>query len=72
MAEMPALGGRRARALITHTEKAKRNPPINPHPSADTNVKGRIKSSIILEDLILRVHAPPFTARSLERLRALA
>src|SRR5215472_5057461 len=43
---LPAAG-RRARACITATEKAKKSPAINPHPSAVTNVTVNRKSSTI-------------------------
>jgi hypothetical protein len=39
IAAIPSAEGRRARAFITEVEKAKKSPPINPHPSAVTSVK---------------------------------
>src|SRR5262245_40330810 len=45
IAAMPPAAGRRARACITATEKAKKSPAINPHPSAVTNVTVNRKPS---------------------------
>src|SRR5262245_9631268 len=47
IAAMPPAAGRRARACITATEKAKKSPAINPHPSAVTNVTVNRKPSTI-------------------------
>ena len=45
MALMALLGGRRPRAFITNTEKAKKTPPTTPQPSAATAVRtGRDRS----------------------------
>ena len=47
MAAMPWADGRRARALITETEKAKKRPAINPQPSAATSAMEKTKPSTI-------------------------
>src|SRR6187551_1106680 len=45
MAAIPSRAGRRARAFITATEKAKKNPAISPQPSAVASVKAKSKLS---------------------------
>ena len=47
IAAMPSAEGRRARAFMTEIEKAKKSPPINPHPSAVISVNVKSKLSII-------------------------
>jgi hypothetical protein len=47
IAAMPGAAGRRARALITQAEKAKKNPLISPQPRAETNVSTNSRRSII-------------------------
>ena len=48
MAAMPSADGRRARAFITETEKAKKSPAINPQPSAATSVMVKSKPSTVV------------------------
>src|SRR5262249_10529352 len=56
--------GRRARACITATEKAKKSPAINPHPSAVTNVKVKRKpSTIAIKPPTDRCPTPKLTCR---------
>jgi hypothetical protein len=58
MAAMPSADGRRARAFITQTEKAKKSPAIKPHPSAATSPKVKSKVSVIAKGF-LRITRQP-------------
>jgi hypothetical protein len=44
---IPCGGVIRESAFIIKDEKAKKTPPIKPHPTADSNVRKKMKSSII-------------------------
>src|SRR5918994_4888490 len=67
MAAMPCWAGRRARALITKAEKAKKTPAITPHPRAATNVSANRRPFIgrhVLADPSPHAGRVGFRARS--------